>query len=213
MKDLILPLQELLHVCHAEGVRSAKSIASGALLPVLAWCAGAKHVLEIGTLEGFTALAIGMQLELMGGDRKLVLCDIQQKWVNNSIRLLKKNAPSVQVVGVAGDSSKIDWGKYLPRRGRFELAYIDGGHAKEEVAADLRQVIPWISKHGMVLLHDYIKHPKCGIVEAVDEFMQMYYETWSFVPLPAAMGAPMALLCPYSAVGLPIGKRGRIGGV
>ncbi len=213
MKEFILPIQKLLAICTKENVRSAKTLSVGAILPSLIWACGAERVLEIGTLEGFTALAIGMQLELMGGERSLVIADIQAKYTNHSGDLVAKYAPSVRVDKFTGDSATVNWGGYLPGGGaKFDFAYIDGDHSYAAVLADLQQVSPWMSEHGLMLLHDYIKHPKCGIVRAVQEFTAMSL-SWVYVPIPVAMGAPMVLLSRRAPDGLPMGKRGRIDGV
>ncbi len=212
MKEFILPIQKLLAICTKENVRSAKTLSVGAILPSLIWACGAKRVLEIGTLEGFTALAIGMQLELMDGPRSLVIADIHERHVTHSFNLVKKYAPSIRVDTFTGDSATANWGGYLPGGGaKFDFAYIDGDHSYAAVLADLQQVSPWMADRGLMLLHDYIKHTKCGIVRAVQEFT-MIPSPWTYVPIPVAMGAPVVLLSRY-ADGLPIGKRGRIDGV
>ena len=213
MKEFILPIQKLLAICTKENVRSAKTLSVGAILPSLLWACDAKRVLEIGTLEGFTALAIGMQLELMDGPRSIVIADLQERHVTHSFNLIKKYAPGIRIDTFTGDTAAANWGSYLPGGGaRFDFAYIDGNHSYEGVLADLELVSPWITAHGLMLLHDYIKHPKCGIVQAVQDFTQEF-PGWNYLPIPVGLGAPIVLLGRDAPDGLPMGKRGRIDGV
>ena len=152
----------------------------------------------------------------MGGECSIVIADIHERHVTHSFNLVKKYAPGIRVDTFTGDSATANWGGYLPGGGaKFDFAYIDGDHSYAAVLADLQRVSPWMAEHGLMLLHDYIRHPKCGIVQAVREFTatSIPASEWMYVPIPVAMGAPVVLLSRRAPDGLPMGKRGRIDGV
>jgi len=208
--EQVLSQATLYGVCRAEGVRSSKSFGCGVLLPSLLWCWDASAVIEIGTYEGFSSLAIGMQLQLMGptgtgARRRLAVCDIEDECVAESLRLLEEYAPDVDAEGIVFDSAAVDWRSW----GQFDFAYIDGDHSGPAMAADLRQVVPAMDPDkAAILMHDYCpRYP--GLVAAIQEFIHSSPE-WSMAALPSKLSYPMALATRSAPAGLEVGKEGRM---
>ena len=65
---------------------------------------------------------------------------------------------------VRGDSRTIPWTE------SFDVLHIDGDHAYEGVAGDIRRFAPLLEPGGIIVFDDYdLAHP--GVVRAVDEFL------------------------------------------
>ena len=200
MDELICSQSRLLDICRKEGINSRGSYNCAMLIPPLLWSWSAHDVLEIGIYDGFTTLAIGLQLEMMGGGN-LWTCDIASKRVVHAEELIHKYAPSVQVTAIPGDSRHVAWSE----KAQFDFAYIDGNHTFRSVRADLAQVLPAMRERAAVLLQAYtytISHAS-GVVNAVNGIIPKD-PSWSFVPIPAPIGAPAALMARTAKDGLPI---------
>ena len=189
MDELILSQATLLDVCRTEKVKSASSYICGMLMPTLLWAWNAKNVLEIGVYRGYTSLVLGMQLEMMGGERNLWLSDIDRDRVNHSLELLHTYAPNVNVIGIYGDSRGVDWSA----KAAFDFAYIDGNHSYRSAKADLGKVLPAMAERSAVLVHDYTQPHHMGVVQAVNETVAND-PSWNMIPIPAQTGKPVALI-------------------
>lgn len=55
----------------------------------------------------------------------------------------------------------------------LDLLYLDAGHLKEEVAADLDTWFPSVKIGGVIAMHDYLM-PEYGVREAAEEFCKQY---------------------------------------
>jgi len=58
----------------------------------------------------------------------------------------------------------------------LDFVYIDANHCKNAVAAELQAWHPKIRSGGMVAGHDYVRKRKCGVIDAVDEFISSHEE-------------------------------------
>ncbi|MEM3356856.1 MAG: O-methyltransferase [Candidatus Bathyarchaeia archaeon] len=107
-----------------------------------------KHVLEIGTLVGYSAILMGKEL---GSDAHLITIEIDA----NNAKLAKENIrkaeipPTVEVL--VGDALKI-----IPKlKGDFDLVFIDAD--KEQYLEYLRLVEDKLHK-GSVIVADNVEH-------------------------------------------------------
>jgi predicted O-methyltransferase YrrM len=121
----------------------------------------AERVLEIGTLHGGSAQIICAAMDDVG--RGSLVCvdpnpDIWIEWesVAHRATMLKGYSPAVlpKAREIAG--------------GDFDLAYIDGGHAYDEVRADVLGVLPFMRPDSYMLFHD-AHHPP--VREALDDLV------------------------------------------
>ena len=129
------------------------------------------HYLEVGIYEGRSGcwmldnvlthpLADHTGVDVAQGDRDAAA---HETAIQNFSRHKGK------YVLIRGDSTEV-----LPAlvrwQARFEIVYIDGGHAKEQCLADLNNAWPLVAPGGVLLCDDYL-HPDYGVKEAVDQFI------------------------------------------
>jgi predicted O-methyltransferase YrrM len=136
-------------------------------------CAIARHlharrILEIGTFDGNTALALAANLEDGGG---VTTVDLPRDFdpardrtalaIEEPINLTSRDRVGAQfrnhplasrVRQVFGDSATLDW-KALG--GPFDLVFIDGCHDAAYVDADTRHAMEVLATPGAVVWHDY----------------------------------------------------------
>lgn len=58
----------------------------------------------------------------------------------------------------------------------IDVLYVDGDHAHEAVAADIRDFLPFVRPGGLVAFHDYKPEGKEGVRRAVDELVAPRHE-------------------------------------
>ncbi len=119
------------------------------LLYTVAFCLRPQRYLEIGTLEGGSALIVCAAMEALHGDGRLVCVDPQPKisaenWerLKNRTQIVKGYSPQVlaEALRLAG--------------GPFDLALIDGDHTATGVERDATATLPLVTAGGYLLLHD-----------------------------------------------------------
>ncbi|QKV97876.1 class I SAM-dependent methyltransferase [Streptomyces sp. NA02950] len=122
------PVQrELVEVTHARlpeyaGMQSAEE--QGPLLAFLVRLTGARHIVEVGTFTGFSALAMAQALP---ADGKLIACDVSEEWT----------AYGREAWAKAGVADRIDLRiapaletlKAMPAEPHIDLAYLDADKA------------------------------------------------------------------------------------
>jgi predicted O-methyltransferase YrrM len=166
---------------------------------------------EIATAFGISSSSIGQALKVTGG--KLVTLDAYiEESVNNAggyelnTRIIKENADGYQmatnlykalgidnivtpVVGWSPDdvSSAIESsGMDLP----LDFAFIDGGHSKEQILADIAAVLPYLKDECMIMFHDWNEFRK----EYVEEKFELSQKGFTVIKqYPTMFG-----LCVYS---------------
>lgn len=109
------------------------------------------RVLEIGTLHGGSAAIICGAMDDVGHGSLVCVDPNPDIWIDwdsvaHRATLLKGFSPQIipQAREIAG--------------GDFDLAYIDAGHAYEEVRADVLGVLPFMAPDSYMLFHD-AHHP------------------------------------------------------
>jgi predicted O-methyltransferase YrrM len=138
----------------------------------------AKRVLEIGTFDGNTTLALAANT---ADDARITTVDLPPDWngqmqldvpprfvnVTNRERVgsqAREGELTPKIRQVFGDSATLDWSKL---GGPFDLIFIDGCHFYDYVVSDTRNALKHVAPNGVVVWHDY------GMIEdvskAVDE--------------------------------------------
>lgn len=105
----------------------------GILLHSLILVGDYKTVLEIGTGEGYTAVAMSTAIK----DGVVYTVDI------NNVSL---NYPNI--VTIQADSKTLEWDK------KVDLLYIDGDHEYDSVLSDFNRFSPFVNENGVVVFHD-----------------------------------------------------------
>jgi predicted O-methyltransferase YrrM len=145
-------------------------------------CLKAKKVLEIGTFDGNTTLAMATNLN---GDGQVVTVDLppdfdkekqagSMKFTDGFLNLTPRDQLgrqtrdhefSSRIRQVYGDSAVLDWSKL---GGPFDLIFIDGSHTYEYVRSDSRNALRQLADGGAIVWHDYGMIADVSV--AVDEF-------------------------------------------
>lgn len=114
------------------------------------------NVLEIGVSRGNSTTALLMGVKENGGT--LYSVDI-----NNDCSNLF-NDPQWKFIW--GDS--VNMWKYVSEvlPDKIDVAYIDGDHAYESVKRDLDNILPRMSGHGVIMLHDVLHPDYPGVLKA-----------------------------------------------
>ena len=77
------------------------------------------------------------------------------------------------------DTKDVAWGERIP------LCYVDGGHAYDQVANDIKKFARCINRGGLIIFDDYGKTHRSGVYEAVNEFynpelFEMFTLPWAW---------------------------------
>lgn len=107
------------------------------------------RIVEIGTNTGVSSIVMAHALEDMEVDGTIHTVDINPSVIETARRQIAEAGYSTRIKVILGDVSA------LPP-GRFDLAFIDGGHSYEAVYKDLEVLHP---KCDVLLLHDANKYP------------------------------------------------------
>lgn len=81
-----------------------------------------------------------------------------------------------------------------PWGGPFDLAFIDGDHDRERVAADIARTLEMLSPGGLIVFHDYANPSHPGVAQAVDDLIAAGGEIVSRIDSLAVVKPPAAIL-------------------
>jgi predicted O-methyltransferase YrrM len=141
-------------------------------------CLKAKKVLEIGTFDGNTALALAANL-VDGGE--VVTVDLPPDFdaekqagsltfSDGFLNLTPReqlgrqahgHALSSRIKQVYGDSAALDWSSL---GGPFDLIFIDGSHTEAYVRSDSQNALRQLADGGAIVWHDYAMIPEVSKV-------------------------------------------------
>ncbi|MFI8104685.1 O-methyltransferase [Streptomyces sp. NPDC101118] len=146
------------------GMQSAEE--QGPLLAFLVRLVGARHVVEVGTFTGFSALSMAQALP---ADGRLIACDISEEWTSVgraaweeagvADRIELRIAPALETL------------RAMPEEPHVDLAYLDAD--KESYIAYWEELVPRMRPGGLIVADNTLFHGR-----VVD---------------PAATGAPAAI--------------------
>ncbi|MFF5773825.1 O-methyltransferase [Streptomyces californicus] len=149
------------------GMQSAEEQAP--LLAFLVRLVGARHVVEVGTFTGFSALAMARALP---ADGTLIACDISEEWTAYGREAWEK-------AGVAGRidlriAPALDTLRAMPAEPHIDFAYLDAD--KDGYIAYWEELVPRMRQGGViaadnVLFHGAVTDPEAtGPAAAIQEF-------------------------------------------
>jgi predicted O-methyltransferase YrrM len=147
-------------------------------LCAIAKCVKAHKILEIGTFDGNTTLALAANLVGKGGvvtvdlppDFDLAKDQGKLTYADGEInitardqlgRQYRDHPLSSRIEQVFGDSASLDWTRL---GGPFELIFIDGCHTEEYVWSDTQNALKVLTARGAIVWHDYGMIPEVSNV-------------------------------------------------
>jgi len=121
----------------------------GLILHGLILATMSKHILEIGTFRGYTAICMALALPDGG---KVWTIDAKPKRIELYARKeIERFGLQDKIECVIGRSEDIEWNRSI------DFLYIDGNHAYESVKADYLKFSPFMRESGVIVFHDSSK--------------------------------------------------------
>lgn len=156
--DIDLSVMEVIHWAPVWMTRAERL-----LLYTLTFTLRPTRYLEIGTLEGGSALLVATAMDSLNLPGRLVCVDPEPKidpknWqrLEHRTTLLKGYSPDIlpQACKVAG--------------GLFDLVLIDGDHTYDGVVRDANGVLPYVANNAYILFHDSFFS---DVARGIDDFV------------------------------------------
>ncbi|MDX3224751.1 O-methyltransferase [Streptomyces sp. ME19-01-6] len=149
------PVQrELVEVTHARlpevaGMQSAEE--QGPLLAFLVRLTGARHIVEVGTFTGFSALSMAQALP---ADGKLIACDVSEEWTAYGREAWAK-AGVADLIDLR-IAPALDTLRAMPAEPHIDLAYLDAD--KGNYIAYWEELVPRLSPGGLIVADNVFFH-------------------------------------------------------
>ncbi|MEU6210972.1 O-methyltransferase [Streptomyces sp. NPDC047023] len=131
------------------GMQSAEE--QGPLLAFLVRLTGARHIVEVGTFTGFSALSMAQALP---ADGRLITCDVSEEWTSYARdawaeagvtdRIELRIAPALETL------------RAMPAEPHIDLAYVDAD--KENQVAYWEQLVPRLRPGGLIVTDNTLFH-------------------------------------------------------
>ncbi|MEU1370571.1 O-methyltransferase [Streptomyces sp. NPDC005803] len=149
------------------GMQSAEE--QGPLLAFLVRLTGARHIVEVGTFTGFSALAMAQALPAGG---RLIACDISEEWTAYARKAWAKAGVADRIeLRIA---PALDTLRAMPAEPHIDFAYLDAD--KGNYIAYWEELVPRMRQGGVittdnVLFHGGVTDPRAtGGAAAIKEF-------------------------------------------
>ncbi|MFD7012951.1 O-methyltransferase [Streptomyces sp. NPDC059928] len=146
--------QELVETTYAQlpdyaGMQSAEEQAP--LLAFLVRLVGARHIVEVGTFTGFSALAMAQALPAGG---KLIACDVSQEWAAYGREAWAKAGVAERIeLRIA---PALDTLAAMPREPHIDFAYLDAD--KVNYIAYWEELVPRMRPGGLIATDNVLFH-------------------------------------------------------
>ncbi|MEU6311805.1 O-methyltransferase [Streptomyces sp. NPDC047014] len=131
------------------GMQSAEE--QGPLLAFLVRLTGARHIVEVGTFTGFSALSMAQALP---ADGRLITCDVSEEWTAHARdawaeagvadRIELRIAPALETLGA------------MPSEPHIDMAYVDAD--KENQVAYWEELVPRLRPGGLIVTDNTLFH-------------------------------------------------------
>jgi predicted O-methyltransferase YrrM len=136
------------------------SVGDGRLLRVLTESIGAKHVVELGTFNGYSALWIGLALRSTGG--KLTTYEINEEWAAEARENFKRAGLDDLVTIVIGDAHR----EVKELKEPIDLLFLDAD--KDGYVFYLKRLLPLVRPGGLIVGHNMARpKPDPRYLEAI----------------------------------------------
>ncbi|MFD8981052.1 O-methyltransferase [Streptomyces sp. NPDC059564] len=131
------------------GMQSAEE--QGPLLAFLVRLTGARHVVEVGTFTGFSALSMAQALP---ADGRLIACDVSEEWT-------RYGREAWEAAGVADRidlriAPALDTLRAMPAEPHIDLAYVDAD--KQSQILYWEELVPRLRPGGLIVTDNTLFH-------------------------------------------------------
>ncbi|MER5868949.1 O-methyltransferase [Streptomyces sp. NPDC002044] len=131
------------------GMQSAEE--QGPLLAFLVRLTGARHIVEIGTFTGFSALSMAQALP---ADGRIIACDVSEEWT-------RYGREAWEAAGVADRidlriAPALDTLRAMPEDEHIDLAYVDAD--KQSQIAYWEELVPRLRPGGLIVTDNTLYH-------------------------------------------------------
>ncbi|MET9589936.1 O-methyltransferase [Streptomyces sp. NPDC006516] len=131
------------------GMQSAEE--QGPLLAFLARLTGARHIVEVGTFTGFSALSMAQALP---SDGVLIACDISEEWTAYGREAWEKAGVADRIdLRIA---PALDTLRAMPAEPHIDMAYLDAD--KENYIPYWEELVPRMRPGGLVVTDNVLFH-------------------------------------------------------
>jgi caffeoyl-CoA O-methyltransferase len=131
------------------GMQSAEE--QGPLLAFLARLTGARHIVEVGTFTGFSALSMAQALP---ADGVLIACDISEEWTAYGREAWEKAGVADRIdLRIA---PALDTLRAMPAEPHIDMAYLDAD--KENYIPYWEELVPRMRPGGLVVTDNVLFH-------------------------------------------------------
>ena len=161
------------------------------MLLKLAGCAKPMRLLEIGSFRGYTALYLAQHT---GPDARIVTVD---RFVGHG-EAYRATPFANKIERRVGEITAAMFAEDKPES--FDLIFIDADHSYKGVRRDTELVLPFVSKNGFVVWHDYANWGFFDSRNGVPEYLG---ELAKKLPLAHASGSDLAVYSPAWQEGAP----------
>jgi caffeoyl-CoA O-methyltransferase len=116
----------------------------GPLLAFLVRLTGARHIVELGTFTGFSALSMAQALP---ADGKLITCDVSEEWTAHATRAWEKAGVADRIELRIGPA--LDTLRAMPSEPHIDLAFMDAD--KGNYIAYWEELVPRMRAGGVII--------------------------------------------------------------
>lgn len=139
-----------------------------------------RHVLEIGSAFGYSAIAMAQTAE------DVTLVDPFEQYSRSELRANLQAAGTLARTRIITGESQGVLPALRQRGERFGLIFIDGDHSRDTVRADLDNALALLDAGGVLCAHDYGEDTCPGVRQAIDaqhasrrhRLTDTLWETW-----------------------------------
>ncbi|MER5808883.1 class I SAM-dependent methyltransferase [Streptomyces sp. NPDC002033] len=133
----------------AAGMQSAEE--QGPLLAFLVRLTGARHIVEVGTFTGFSALSMAQALP---ADGRLIACDVSEEWT-------RYGREAWEAAGVADRidlriAPALDTLRAMPAEPHIDLAYVDADKSSQILYWE--ELVPRLRPGGLIVTDNTLYH-------------------------------------------------------
>ncbi|MFQ5970070.1 MAG: O-methyltransferase [Nitrososphaerales archaeon] len=163
----------------------------GRLLHILARTSRAKHILEIGTAIGYSAIWFGLGVKQQKG--RVITIEIDQNTAQEARKNIARAGLQKTVEVINGDGMKV-----IPKlKGKFDIVFIDD--SKENYPKYLEMCINRLNKNGLLIADnalwrgEVLLESRSADADALAKFNELLMKKMQSVIIPARDGVAIAI--------------------